>query len=154
MARYLVVANQTLGGAALDRAVRERIERGDAQFHVVVPMVEPAMEVTSWAPQDPLFGMPVPIEATQESMEEAQHRSERRLRAMVEAITALGGDADGEVGSVDPYSAVEQVLEREDFDEVIVSTLPPGISRWIRMDLPSRIERLAPCPVVTVEADE
>jgi nucleotide-binding universal stress UspA family protein len=154
MARYLVVANQTLGGAALDRAVRERIERGDARFHVVVPMVEPATEVTSWAPQDPLFGMPVPLEATQESMEEAEQRSQHRLRAMVEAITALGGVADGEVGSVDPYTAVEQVLDRESFDEVIVSTLPIGISRWIRMDLPSRIERLAPCPVVTVEADE
>lgn len=154
MARYLLVANQTLGGAALDRAVRERVDRGDAHFHVVVPMVEPALEVTSWAPQDPLFGMPVPVEATQESMEEAQRRSERRLRAMVETIVALGGEADGAVGSVDPYTAVEQALEGEQFDEVIVSTLPPGISRWIRMDLPSRLERLAPCPVVTVEADE
>lgn len=154
MARYLVVANQTLGGAALDRAVRERIERGGASFHVVVPMVEPALEVTSWAPQDPLFGMPVPVGATEESMEEAEQRSQHRLRAMIEAITALGGDADGEVGSVDPYTATEHALEREPFDEVIVSTLPIGISRWIRMDLPSRLERLAPCPVVTVEADE
>lgn len=152
MGRYLIVANQTLGGADLEQKVKDRIEHGEGSFYVVVPMVEPELEVVDWAPQDPMFGAPVPARVSDDALEEAQERSRRRLDAMIEKVTSLGGVADGEVGSTDPFRAVEAVLERESFDEVIVSTLPAGISRWVRMDLPSRIDRRAECPVTTVEA--
>lgn len=153
MGRYLIVANQTLGGAALEQKVKDRIEHGEGSFYVVVPMIEPQHEVVNWAPQDPMFGAPVPTEVNQEALEEARMRSRHRLDTMIEKITSLGGEVDGEVGSTDPASAVEAVLERESFDEVIVSTLPAGISRWVKMDLPSRIDRMADCPVTTVEAE-
>lgn len=152
MGRYLIVANQTLGGEELLREVEERIERGEARFHVVVPMVEPTLEATDWAPQDPAFGIPRRTAATTGAVEEARRRSEHRLHAMIESITSLGGDADGEVGSTDPVRAVSSVLDREGFDEVIVSTLPAGISRWLKLDLASRVARLADCPVTTIEA--
>lgn len=152
MSRYLVVANQTLGGAELLREVEERIERGEARFHVVVPMVEPTREATDWAPADPAFGIPVRTAASTGALEEARRRSQHRLQAMVASITALGGEADGEVGSTDPVKAVSSVLDREAFDEVIVSTLPAGISRWLKLDLASRISRMSDAPVTTVEA--
>lgn len=153
MGRYLIVANQTLGGAELERTIRERIEHGEGRFYVVVPMVEPDHEVVNWAPQDPMFGAPLHTEVSADALEEARKRSERRLTAMLDKVTSLGGQAEGEVGSTDPGMAVEAVLERERFDEVIVSTLPAGISRWVRMDLPSRVQRMADCPVTTVEAE-
>lgn len=153
MGRYLIVANQTLGGAELEKRIQERIEGGHGRFYVVVPMVEPHHEVVNWAPQDPMFGAPLHTEVSEDALEEARKRSEGRLGAMIEKITSLGGEADGEVGSTDPGLAVEAILERESFDEVIVSTLPAGISRWVRMDLSSRVERMADCPVTTVEAE-
>lgn len=152
MGRYLIVANQTLGGAELEQKVKDRIEHGEGRFYVVVPMVEPELEVVDWAPQDPMFGAPVPAQVSDDALEEARERSRRRLNAMIEKVTSLGGEADGEVGSTDPVRAVEAVLERESFDEVIVSTLPAGLSRWVRMDLPSRLDRMTECPVTTVEA--
>lgn len=155
MSRYLIVANQTLGGAELDQKVRDRVQSGEGRFFVVVPMIEPEFEVTTWAPHDPMFGVPVVTrEVSGDAVEEARARSEHRLGAMIDRITALGGDAQGEVGDPDPAVAVESVLDRERFDEVIVSTLPSGLSRWLKLDLPSRIERMTDCPVTTVEAQE
>ena len=153
MGRYLIVANQTLGGRALEAEVRDRVQRGDARFHVLVPMVEPEHEVATWAPADPMFGVPIQTEVTADALEEARRRSQHRLDVMLERLRDLGGEVDGKVGDVDPYRAVEVALERESFDEIILSTLPAGISRWVKMDLPSRLERLAPCPVTTVEAE-
>lgn len=152
MGRYLIVANQTLGGAELEQKVKDRIEHGEGRFYVVVPMVEPDLEVVDWAPQDPMFGAPIPTQANEDAREEARQRSQHRLNIMIDKITSLGGEVDGEVGATDPARAVEAVLERESFDEVIVSTLPAGISRWVKMDLPSRIDRMTDCPVTTVEA--
>src|SRR5438067_9395199 len=69
-------------------------------------------------------------------------------------IRRLGGrglsDATGEVGDADPLEAANQVLETEDFDEVILSTLPAGISRWVHMDLPHRLGEKVDIPVVHV----
>lgn len=152
MGRYLIVANQTLGGAELEQKVKERIDHGEGRFYVVVPMVEPEHEVVNWAPQDPMFGAPVPTHVNEDALEQARTRSRHRLDAMIEKITSLGGEAEGEIGATEPVRAVEAVLERESFDEVIVSTLPAGISRWVKMDLPSRIDRITDCPVTTVEA--
>lgn len=153
MGRYLIVANQTLGGAELEQKVKDRIDHGEGDFYVVVPMVEPEHEVVNWAPQDPMFGAPVPTRVDDDALEEARTRSRHRLNAMIDKITSLGGTADGEVGATDPAKAVEAVLERESFDEVIVSTLPAGLSRWVKMDLPSRIDRMTDSPVTTVEAE-
>lgn len=151
MPRYLILANQTLGGAELLSAIRERIARGDARFHVVVPMTEPHLEAP-WVPADPLFGIPAPTADTTEAVEEARRRSEHRLERVLELVRAEGGEAGGEVGTSDPVEATRSALERVTPDEVIVSTLPAGISRWLGMDLPSRVERLVEVPVTTIEA--
>lgn len=153
MGRYLIVANQTVGGAELDQRIRDRIDHGEGRFYVVVPMTPPEHEVTTWASGDVAFGVPISTHVTDDAMEQARERSQHRLAAMLERIGSLGGEAEGEIGAPDPMAAVKAVLETESFDEVIVSTLPAGISRWAKMDLPSRIGRITDCPVTTVEAE-
>jgi hypothetical protein len=63
---------------------------------------------------------------------------------------AAGGRVEGLIGDSDPLVAVREALEREPFDEVIVSTLPARVSQWLHRDLPSRVEQLGvPVTVVT-----
>lgn len=150
----LIVANQTLGGARLDEAVRERIERGAGEFYILVPMIEPQYETQVWAVADAVFAFPPAEEEVEEAQEEARRRSEHRLAGMLERIDAVGGSAEGEIGASDPFEAVRDLLGRRSFDEIIVSTLPPGISRWLKLDLPSRIARCTEIPVTTIEAEE
>lgn len=152
---YLIVANQTLGGKQLDDKVRMRLEsREGRSFYVVVPRLEPEHEVDAMTRVDPMFSIPGQATRNTDAIEEARKRSEHRLRAMVARIENLGGEAAGELGVTDPYNAAKDVIERFDgqFLEVIVSTLPPGVSRWIKMDLASRLDRLVACPVTVVEA--
>jgi hypothetical protein len=54
------------------------------------------------------------------------------------------------VGAPDPLEAVRDAIARQKVDEVIVSTLPPGLSRWLRRGLPQQVERLTGLPVTHV----
>jgi hypothetical protein len=58
-----------------------------------------------------------------------------------------GIEVSGEIGDDDPVLAVADVLNRQHIDEIVVSTLPPGASRWIKRDLPHRIARRFGIPV-------
>lgn len=166
--RCLVIANQTLGGAELTRAIEDCIGRGIREFHVVVPRTPVEHETAIWTGGYGLgdgFWVPAVAEEEleavleenarrrQDAVEEAQRRARHRLALMLEHIRAAGGEADGEVGNEDPLEATTAALGHPPpFDEIIVSTLPSGISRWLKMDLPSRISRLTDAPVTTVEA--
>lgn len=59
----------------------------------------------------------------------------------------------GEVGSADPLAAIQDVLGRERFDELVISTQPQRFSRWLRLDLPSKARGLG-LPVTHIEAEE
>jgi GABA permease len=63
-----------------------------------------------------------------------------RLAAAIDRFRELGADADGEVGDPRPIDAIRDALRAGDFNAIIVSTLPPGASRWLKMDLPARVE--------------
>ena len=68
---------------------------------------------------------------------------------------AAGGHVKGVVGDSDPLAAVQKAVERGGFDEIIVSTLPARVSRWLRRDLPRRVEALGlPVTVVTAKQSE
>jgi hypothetical protein len=58
------------------------------------------------------------------------------------------------VGDKNPLQAIRTSLEREgrEFDEIIISTLPTRISRWLRMDLPQRVKREFGLPITVVTA--
>jgi hypothetical protein len=68
---------------------------------------------------------------------------------------AAGGHVEGIVGDSDPFLAVQQAVEPGGFDEIIISTLPARVSRWLRRDLPHRVEALGlPVTVVTAKQSE
>lgn len=145
--RYLVVANQTLGGEALNEHVRSCVAAGPASFYLVVPATHSAHHaVTGRTYASPASGRELPGPTDERGLAQARWR----LRRGVELFRTLGAQAAGEVGSPDPIEAVGQVLERERFDEVIVSMLPTSTSRWLGMDVPQRIERRWKVPVTTV----
>jgi hypothetical protein len=58
------------------------------------------------------------------------------------------------VAEPDPFAAVTNELRRySHYDTIIVSTFPAGISRWLRLDLPARLERSLGLPVIHVIVD-
>jgi hypothetical protein len=56
-------------------------------------------------------------------------------------------NVEGRVGDPDPIVAVMDAWDPMKFDEIIVSTLPTGSSRWLGIDLPHRLEKLTSVPV-------
>lgn len=134
MRRYLVVANQTLLGEPLLGRVRECLASGPCEFHLVVP----ATHAPGYAWQ---------LERRDHSLASA------RLRQGLDRFRSLGVDVEGEVGDARPMDAVRDAIRNAGpFDEVILSTLPAGVSRWLRQDLPHRIHRWFELPVTTVVA--
>jgi GABA permease len=128
MRRYLVVANQTLGGEALDAKLRSLVAAGPASFHVLVPATHPKKQWT-WTEG------------------EALAIAKRRLDSALDRFRALGAEVSGEVGNERPVDAIRAVLRERQIDEIVLSTLPPGPSRWLRQDLPSRVARTFDLPV-------
>jgi hypothetical protein len=67
----------------------------------------------------------------------------RRLEEALERMRASGlENVEGKVGDPDPIVAVMDMWDPMKFDEIIVSTLPTGSSRWLGLDLPHRLEKL------------
>src|SRR5215213_6800863 len=157
MRRYLVVANQTLGGEELWELIRERVARGDCHFHLVVPAT-PASQLDPGALEGPdheearlLLEHELDDPGTQGAGEGVGRRLARqRMRQQLDAMRELGASVSGEIGVADPVDAVRVVLHRWEFDEVILSTLPGRRSRWLAADLPSKIRRGFRLPVTQV----
>src|ERR1700730_7994340 len=146
MGNYLVVANQTLGGEQLLEEVRRRAAAGPSSFFVVVPNTR-SVDVA------PASGAPVPPGSAGVAMEEPDRRAtliaRSRLNQALSQLRAEGLDAGGDLGDSEPLTAIGDALAEAQFDEIIISTLPGGISRWLGMDLPSRAERKFKLPVTT-----
>jgi GABA permease len=83
---------------------------------------------------------------------EARRMAQAKLDAAVRKLTAAGVRADGTVGDADPVRAVEEATASGVFDEIIVSTLPARVSRWLHQDLPARLEHACHLPVTHVPA--
>jgi len=134
MPRYLVVAHRTLGSPELLGALLERSVGGESTFHLLVPEYHGGLGLTYTDTRSRAVA--------HESLTEAQARFE-----------AHGLATTGEVGEASPVEAVATVLEREGseaFDAVLVSTLPPGISKWLGIDAPTQIRRRFGLDVVHV----
>jgi hypothetical protein len=149
-ARCLVVANRTLGGERLRQAITDRIDGGRESFYVLVPLAVPA--ASARAPLPSAQGVADGAAADAAAREEAARRSQHRLNVLLEVIAEARGVAHGEVSSANPVVAVRRVLARATFEEILVSTLPANLSRWMRRDVPSRIARLTDIPVTHIEA--
>src|ERR1700730_10618796 len=143
MRHYLIVANQTRGGQDLMDAIHERMAAGPCQFYVLVPATDPSDFFGAFL--DAYSGE---VDDRGDALVHAQQRLERQLAMLRDA----GAQADGEVGSPDPLKAIGAVVHKERFDEIILSTLPAGISRWLHMDLHHRVAHHFDLPVTHVEA--
>ena len=62
---------------------------------------------------------------------------------------AAGSSVEGIVGDSDPVAAVHDAINLRGFDEIIISTLSPRVSRWLKLDLPSKVSGMG-LPVQTV----
>jgi hypothetical protein len=134
MSTYVIVANQTLPSPTLWRAVTDRAKPG-AAFHAVVPLT-PVGHGFTW------------------DEDESRKQAEERLGAFLERVRALDVAATGEVGDRDPVQAVSDCLRKmPNVDEIILSTLPPGISRWLGQDVAGRLRSSVPIPVAVVYED-
>ena len=135
MHQYLVVANQTLGSEQLAGKVRECLAAGPCRFHVLVPATHPRDHYMWTEGSDRVI-------------------ARKRLAEALARMRDLGGDADGEVGDPSPLQAIRDVLTRGvRVDEIILVTLPPGPSRWLRQDLVHRIRRTLSIPLTHLIAD-
>ena len=78
---------------------------------------------------------------------------ERLARALPLLSEVTGTEVTGHVGDANPLAAVADALNLQGFDEIIVSTLPWRLSRWLRVDLPSKLRGLG-VPVLHVAGSE
>jgi GABA permease len=153
MRKYLVVANQTLQGAELREELRKRIKAGPCSFFVIVPD-------TKAAEYDPVAAggvLPQPgmwwwatYYARPATDEEATAQARQRLSLMLTGLAAMGVPVEGDLGSPSPLEAMEKVIADHQFDEIVVTTLPQRVSRWLRADLPHQAERRFRLPVTTI----
>ena len=133
-AHVLVVAHQTAATSGLLDAVRERAQRSPATFHLVVPQQAPGMHKVV-DPQDA-------------GVDEAQRVLNHALPKLSEAA---GHEVTGSVGDAEPLMAIQDAVNLGNYDEIIISTLPLGISRWLKLDLISKARGLG-LPVTHVQA--
>ena len=131
--RVLVVANQTSGGSALRSEILDRAEEGPHFFTLVVPATPP-QEHLVWTD------------------EEALVLAERRLDHALAELQDAGVEVTGRVGDASPVLAIADALLTQSYDEIILSTLPPGASRWLKQGLPDRVRRRFDIPVTVVIA--
>jgi hypothetical protein len=143
MPRYLIVANQTLGGEQLSAKMDELTRGGDATFHLVVPVTQ-TEGFRQW--DYPPIDRAIPDAATI-----ARSLAEGRLELELARLRRAAVEATGEVVEADPVKDIGKLLRAEHFDGIVVSTLPRRLSRWMIMDLPHRVFRLSDVPVTHVE---
>jgi hypothetical protein len=134
--RVLVVAHRTAATPALLDTVRERAARGPCTFTLLVP--------------NAAHGLHRVIDAEDQDAGPAEAVLELALPLLEEAA---GAPVEGIVGDPEPLNAVQDAVNLRGFDEIIVSTLPARVSKWLRLDLPSKLGGLG-LPVTTVTAKE
>ncbi len=132
MTRFLIVANRTLAGSHLVAEILRRQGEGPCRFHLVVPASHPKGAWTD---------------------EGVRSEAASRLSQVMTQLEGEGIEVTGEVGDASPVLAVEDVLRREDFDEIILSTFPVHLSHWLRQDVAGRLRRDTNLPVHHVVAE-
>jgi hypothetical protein len=130
----LIVACRTAVTPGLLDAVAERAGAGPARFTLLVPR--------------PCHGLHRVVDPEDHGWIEAEAVIATALPVLSEAT---GTPVQGRIGSHDPLAAVLDVLNAEQVDEVIVSTLPTRLSHWLRLDLPAKVAATG-VPVTTVTA--
>jgi hypothetical protein len=133
-ARVLVVANRTAATPALMDAVRERAARGACTFTLLVPHTP--------------SGLHRVVDPEDQGHSEAESTVELAIPLLEQAA---GQPVDSLIGDAEPLAAIQDAINLHGFDEIIISTLPTRVSKWLKLDLPSKASGLG-LPVTTVTA--
>jgi hypothetical protein len=112
----LVMANVTASSDELLAAMKRKLERGACEFTLLVPATGGGHE--------------------------GREAAQAGLDAALERMRSEGLSVEGKIGDPDPVAAVHEIWDPMRFDEVLISTLPTGASRWLAVDLPHRVEKL------------
>jgi len=134
-ANVLVVANRTAASDELLEALVQRVERGPAEFFLVVPATPRG---ASW-----MTDMNAGTGAAEGTLEQALAR-----------WRDVGLECDGKTGDPDPLAAASDAANAGSYDEAIVSTLPKHLSKWLHLDLPHKVAHATGLPVEHVSAHE
>jgi hypothetical protein len=134
--RVLVVAHKTAATPALIAAVRERAGRGPCKFTLLVP--------------NPAHGLHRVVDP-----EDQDHDEGEQVLALAVPLLegAAGSPVEGKIGDAEPLNAIQDAVNLDGYDEIIISTLPAKVSRWLHLDLPSKVAGLG-LPVTTVTPGE
>ena len=135
-ASILVVANQTAESEELRDALHARSKESAAEFTLLVPATAHGV---AWAAD----------------MNAGEEEAEQHLKAMADRLRDEGLDIkEARVGDPDALAAVQDAANFESYDEVIVSTLPLHLSKWLKLDLPHKVEHATGLPVNHVQASK
>lgn len=132
--KVLVVANRTAASDELAAALRKRATEGEVAFTLLVPATPHGV---AWAAD----------------MHSGVDEAERHMRGAVKRLRDAGLEVEGKVGDPDAYAAVQDAVNlMGPYEEVVVSTLPTHISKWLKLDLPNRVRRHTGLPTTHVIA--
>jgi hypothetical protein len=135
-ARVLIVANRTAATPGLIDAVRRRAASGPCTFTLLVPHASHGLDRLASA------------EHSHTDVEESEAVLALALPLLEDAAA---GPVDGVAARTDPLTAIQDAINLRGYDEIILSTLPARVSRWLKLDLPSKVRGLG-LPVTHVEA--
>ena len=133
--RVLVVANRTAASDELLEALVRRVEEGPAEFFLVVPATPRG---AAWMTD----------------MSAGGTEAEDALEAALARWRDAGLECMGRTGDADPLAATTDAVNDGEFDEVIVSTLPKHVSKWLHLDLPHKVAHATSLPTEHVSAHE
>jgi hypothetical protein len=135
-ARVLVVANRTAESPELLDALRARAVQGPCEFTLLVPATPHGI---AWAAD----------------MFAGRDEAEVHRQSFIDELRREGLDVgDAKVGDPDPLAAVMDECNEHEYDELIVSTLPHKLSRWLHLDLPRKARAATGLPVTHVVGSE
>jgi hypothetical protein len=117
---FLVVANVTAASDELLDVLEARARSKPSSFRLIVPAT-------------PFGG--------------GRAAATQKVNEALARLTEAGLDVDGSVGNADPIVAVTDAWDPKRFDEIIISTLPTGSSKWLRAGLPERVAKITGAPV-------
>jgi hypothetical protein len=134
MKTILVIANETIGGAAVLDTIKAKAADGKARVVICVPRTQPQ------------HGNVIYDDAVYDAA---------RVRVDLARLVLRneGVEAIGEVGDPDAYSAVMDAVHEYSPDEIIISTKPAAASGWMRRDLIERVQEASGLPVEHIVVD-